>query len=512
MTDSAPGTLSRVRIPRPLLALLVLAVALRTGTWWAPNTLLGVMEYDDGVYYAASKLLLHGELPYRDFTIVHPPVLSVLLLPAALAGQVFGDPVGMATARVAVQLVAIANVVLIYLLALRLPAAPELARRAALVAAGLYAVIPSAVSAEHTLLLEPPVNLVCLAAVLLLVRSSAGTRRTALLSGALMAGATGIKLFAGAYLVAVVVWLVSTRQHRFLLPYVVGLAAGGALFVLPLVAAAPAEAWHDIVVTQLSRPQNMGVDRGLERLVGMLGLGYAPVVVGLALLAVVLAYTVVLLGRHWQSPLMLWCTVLLVGGVAVLGAPTYFLHYGAFLAPPLVLLLSRLVAFRSGRPRRDLARGVILAGIAAVFCIGVGAALLDQRGQPDLRAVGALVPAGSCVYFDAVSLALAADLYQDPSAGCPSWVDGRGVALTRNTDWPNEVDFYPHGFVADRHWQALNVRQMQHADFLLLRASPATFPEWAASTRSYVLSHFRPVWVHEEGRASRELWRRSAPG
>jgi hypothetical protein len=278
-----------------------------------------------------------------------------------------------------------------------------------------------------------------------------------------------------------------------------------------LVAAAPADAWHDIVVTQLSRPTNRGVDHGLERLVSMLGLGYAPVVVGLALLALALSSTVVLLRQQRHSSLLLWCVVLLVGGVAILGAPTYFLHYGAFLAPPVALLFSRLVAFRSRHPRRDVAQGAVLAGVAVVFCIGVGAQLLDQRGQADLRAVGELVPEGTCVYFDAVSLALAADVYRDPSATCPSWVDGRGVALTQNTDWPNRVDFYPHGFVADERWQTQNVMQMQHADFLLLRAAPATFPEWAESTRRYVLSNFELVWVHAHGRASWELWRRTAP-
>src|SRR5438445_7887326 len=102
---------------------MVVAIALRTYPWWLSNNLLGVLEYDDGVYYAAARLLLHGRLPYSSFTIVHPPGLSLLLAPAALLGNAFGDDVGMAAGRVEMQLFAVANIGLVYLLARRLPRA-----------------------------------------------------------------------------------------------------------------------------------------------------------------------------------------------------------------------------------------------------------------------------------------------------------------------------------------------------------------------------------------------------
>lgn len=511
-TASRSGSRRAWRALPPLPTLLVLALALRTGTWWAPNTLFGVMEYDDGVYYAAAKLLMHGLMPYSDFTIVHPPVLAVVLLPAAALGQLFGDPAGMASARVLMQAVAVGNIVLIYRLALRLPGTPELKQRAALLAAALYAVMPNAVISEHTVLLEPFVSLACLAGIYVLLRHDVPSRRAAFACGCLVIAGSGIKLFAGAYVVAIVVWAITTRQWRLLAPFVAGLAAGFAVFIAPLVAGAPSAAWHDVVVTQLARPENTGVDQGLERTASMVGLGYLPAAVGALLLLYVVVNALILMRSRLASPTTIWMTVLGLGGVAILLAPTYFLHYGAFLAPALVLLVSRLAAFETGPGRSAVARACVVWAIALAFCVGTASHLLHQQGQADLRRAAAVVPPGSCVYFDAVSLALAAGVYQDPSDRCPSWVDGRGVALTQNTDWPRGVDFYPEGFVADSSWQAANVAQMRKADFLLLRSDPPSFPEWSPSTRSYVLNHFTRVWTSGSDSRMRQLWKRTTAG
>ena len=130
-------------------------IVLRTLVWWPSHNLFGVLEYDDGVYYATARLLLNGYLPYRDFTIVHPPGVSIALLPAAGLGHVFGDPFGMVAGRVQMQVIAALNIVLVYRLAGRLPGDPATRGRRALVAAALYAVMPNAIVAEQTILLDP---------------------------------------------------------------------------------------------------------------------------------------------------------------------------------------------------------------------------------------------------------------------------------------------------------------------------------------------------------------------
>ena len=104
--------------------MVVVGVALRTLVWWPSHNLLGVLEYDDGVYYAAARLLLDSYLPYSDFSIVHPPGVSLVLLPAAVFGYFLGDPIGMVAGRVEMQLVVALNIVLVYRLAALLPGDP----------------------------------------------------------------------------------------------------------------------------------------------------------------------------------------------------------------------------------------------------------------------------------------------------------------------------------------------------------------------------------------------------
>src|SRR4051794_29668639 len=220
------------RRPSPLLAVLALGLVLRTLPWWPRHNLRGVLEYDDGVYYAASRLLLHGQLPYGDFTIVHPPGLSLLLLPAAALGDWLGDPVGMAAGRVEVLLFALANIWLVHRLASRL-AAPPRAAATGLVAAGLYAVMPNAVAAEHTILLEPLATFACLVAAQLLLGRDDPTPRRLAGAGFFLAAGVALKLFAGAYVVAAVGYLLWTRRPRALLVLAAGGLVGTAVLVLP---------------------------------------------------------------------------------------------------------------------------------------------------------------------------------------------------------------------------------------------------------------------------------------
>jgi hypothetical protein len=484
----------------PLAAVVIVGVALRTLVWWSPHNLSGVLEYDDGVYYAAARLLLDGYLPYSDFTIVHPPGVSLVLLPPAGLGHFFGDPVGMAAGRVEMQLIATLNIVLVYRIAGRLPGDPMKRSRRALAAAALYAVMPNAVVAEQTILLEPLATCACLVAVWLLLRRDEPTRLDLVASGFFLVTGVALKLFALAYIVAVIGYLLWTRKPKSLLPLGGGGVLAAAVVVAPFVVSAPAGAWHDVVVTQLSRPQNPLVPDGVDRLVNMVGLPDAPIPVALVLIALLAAVTL----RRFDPQVGMWVAVVVITGLAFATAPTYFTHYGESLGPAVALLVSRSL---------DVRRGVLLVSAFAVaFAIGTRAQLGDLRGQGDLRAATADIDGGACVYSDSISLSLAAGVYTRPNPHCPSYVDGRGVVLTQNIDWDNRVGFYPSGFIADKRWQHANVEQMKHADYLLLRQSPATFPDWDTSTRAYVLSHFRLVVGHPDGRQPFVLWKRTAPG
>ena len=483
----------------PLAAVVVVGIALRTLVWWPSHNLFGVLEYDDGVYYAAARLLLDGYLPYSDFSIVHPPGVSLVLLPAAVFGYLFGDPIGMVAGRVEMQLVVALNVVLVYRLAALLPGDPATRSRRALVAAALYAVMPNAIVAGQTILLEPLATCACLTAVWFLLRHDQPTRIDLVACGMFLVVGVSLKLFALAYVVVVVGYLLSTRRPGRLLPPAGGGLVAMAVVIAPFVVSAPARAWHDVVVTQLSRPRNPFVPIGLDRVVDMVGLAVITIPLALALIALLVVISL----RRFDPQVGLWVSVLVITAVAFATSPTYFPHYGEFLAPAVAVLVSRALGMRRG--------ALIATAFAVTFAIGSGVALSDHRGQEDLRAAASAIADGSCVYSDAISLPLMAGVYTAPSPRCPSYVDGRGVALTQNTTWDNRVNFYPAGFIADKCWQAANVEQMSHADYLLVRYSPATFPEWDESTRSYVLSHFTLAVRHPRPPHPFELWKRTTP-
>ncbi len=472
---------------------------LRTLVWWPSNNLFGVLEYDDGVYYAAARLLLDGYLPYSDFTIVHPPGMSLVLLPAAGLGYLFGDPVGMVAGRIEIQLIAAINIVLVHRLASRLPGDPATRNRRALVAAALYAVMPNAVVAEQTILLEPLATCACLLAMWFLLRRDNPSRFDFITSGFFLVTAVALKLFAAAYLVAVVGYLLWTRRPKSLLALAGGGLLATAVVIAPFVISAPINAWHDVVVAQFSRPQNPFVPDGLDRLIDMVGLGAVGIPVALVLIVLLSIATV----PYFSPQVGLWVSVLIIIGCAFATSPTYFTHYGESLGPAVALLVSRSLDIRRG--------ALLVTAFAVAFAIGTGVHLSDLRGQGDLRAATAEIPNGSCVYFDAISLPLMADVYTVPNPRCPSYVDGRGVALTQNIKWDNRVSFYPSGFVADKRWQDSTIEQMKHADYLLLRSDPATFPEWDESTRAYALSHFTLTVRNPDGRQPFELWKRTAP-
>ena len=55
-----------------------------------PGFLLGVTEYDDGPYFGSAVRLVHGSMPYRQFVLVQPPGITLLMSPAALLSYVTG--------------------------------------------------------------------------------------------------------------------------------------------------------------------------------------------------------------------------------------------------------------------------------------------------------------------------------------------------------------------------------------------------------------------------------------
>ncbi len=134
----------------------VIGLGLRLFLLSRPGYLLGVTQYDDGPYFGSALRLVHGVLPYRDFIIVQPPGITLLMSPAALLAQVTGTAWGMAAGRLLTVAASAAGIVLVGLLARhRGPLAVALS-------CGVLAIFPGSLVAAHTVLLEPWVTLFCL--------------------------------------------------------------------------------------------------------------------------------------------------------------------------------------------------------------------------------------------------------------------------------------------------------------------------------------------------------------
>jgi len=73
------------------IAIAAIAFVFRLVPVMRGGGLFGLGNYDDGVYYAASTGIAHGLLPYRDFLLLHPPGVPLLLTPFALVAQLTSD-------------------------------------------------------------------------------------------------------------------------------------------------------------------------------------------------------------------------------------------------------------------------------------------------------------------------------------------------------------------------------------------------------------------------------------
>ncbi|MGI8682754.1 MAG: glycosyltransferase 87 family protein [Mycobacteriales bacterium] len=480
-----------------LTAVLLAAVALRIAPDLYPGNLMGVLEYDDGVHYTAGLALLHGQLPYRDFVLLHPPGIALLMAPVAALGELIGEPAAMALARLGIIAVGLMNAALLARLLRR--ASPL----AGLAGAAVYAAYPGAIYAERTVLLEPLLNLACILAVGALIRGRDNR------AGWLLGAAVCIKLFALVYPAAAILWLCSRREPRRARRLVASAAFAVATFAAPFALLAPGRFWHDVVTVQLRRPL-AGATSPVERLSDLLGLSSmlghpgSSAVVATASVGLLLALFLLTARREDAR---IW--ILTAAGIvaAFLAASSYFPHYAGFLAPALAALTGlALEEVRLHHPR--LLTAATLGSVLALTAAAAGT-LRELHSQSDLAAaVAQYMQAAGCGFSDSPSLLVAADRSRPPSTSCPSWIDPRGTAISLLHS-RRDPHFYPAGFRRIDAWQRQCRLAIGHADFILVAGSLAADPMFAADVRAYVETSFKRV--AGRGSLTWELWVRSAP-
>src|SRR5215469_6149349 len=96
-----------------IIVITLVALALRLYYQYArPGWLFGVNEYDDGPYFGSAVRLVHGSMPYRNFILVQPPGITLLMSPVGLLTYLTGTNWGLAIGRILTLLAGTAGVAL----------------------------------------------------------------------------------------------------------------------------------------------------------------------------------------------------------------------------------------------------------------------------------------------------------------------------------------------------------------------------------------------------------------
>jgi hypothetical protein len=479
--------------PDPVTAAIVimtaLGLALRLYQLSRPDYLIGVTEYDDGTDFGSAVLLIHGDLPYRDFIMVQPPGITLLMAPVALVTKGIGTAWGMGVGRILTALAGAAAVAMGGLLV------RHRGLLAVIAACGILAVYPAAVQAAHTVLLEPWLVLFCLAGMLAVFDRDglASSTRRLVWGGVAFGFAGAIKVWAILPVLVILVLILAARQPR---PsrragaYAAGVIAGFAVPVLPFAALAPGTFYRSVIVAQLVRVDSVRIPLGyrLHEMTGLTditGLTSTLVlsVISLLILALIIGCSVAASRLTGERPPLLEqfalaATALTI--IAFLWPADFYYHYAGFLVPFLALAIALPVArfvdalrvSRTGGPvqsgpvqsgpvpaagaraagdagtadaagpPRPAARLVVRyatpVAIVAVAVMAVAQFGFESSLQPPLApttpgltsdvvsAASNVIPPGSCVLTDQASYTIAASRFYSPRPGCVPMVDGVG--------------------------------------------------------------------------------------
>lgn len=498
----------------------------QTGGWgssWANGTVVGVSllglaaalfplvflhaslidyGYDGAVYVGASVQLANGVIPYRDFVLLHPPGISLILLPIAL----FTRLIGVRAVFGACNLITICAVAANCGMVARL-LRPR-SRLAALAGGVTLAFFPGLYLDDHTTKLEPfMLGAILLGLILLYPDARRPQRRRALAAGIMLGFAIAIKLWAIApvlVVLAVVAWATRDVFARF----VRGLLIGVGVPLAPFVFVAPRQFFHDVITTQMARGlgqiESVGVEKRLAYL-AQYSLGAFPhVEVAATALVVVVAGTFVAM-RRWVTPFDGTVIMALLVAIGVLLPPVEFYSYYSYF-PEVFLALtvgsaSALVVeglFRSRTSVRSRAWWGYrwLAAAGALFVVTAvlarGADTLDRQTVPaeavsaPVEAIQLAIPAGSCVVTNDPFLVMIANRFLSNERDCPVIIDPYGTWLAAAPEYPppNPPSFVPGLVTQWRTWFSVS-------QYVIITHSNQNFIPWTPTLRNWFSANFR---------------------
>jgi alpha-1,2-mannosyltransferase len=500
-----------------IAAAALLALALRLYQLSRPGFLLSVNEYDDGPYFGSAVRLVNGALPYRDFLIVQPPGITLLMLPVALISKATGTASGMAIGRI---LTALAGAVAVALAGLLVRHRGALAT---IIVCGLMAVYPDSIQAAKTVLVEPWLVLFCLIGALAVFDGDGfTTSRRRLIWGGVAFGFGGA-VEPWAIFPVIIVAVLALRRPRRLLAYAGGVAAGFLVPVIPFAALAPGQFYDATIVAQIGNRPNATRAALWVRLADMSGLAdvkrpsHLLILAATVLIVAIVAGSVALgLLLTWRLPPVLDLFALGTTGLVVLAffwSAQFHYHFAAFLAPFLAMAIAlplsalvrdiRLVFGGDGAAvgAGDAAGGappVLLWGATALAGLAILVMALVQFGweshnAPHLKLTVVthaqrLIPPGSCLLADEVSFAVMANRLVSDVPGCSLLLDATGTnyAYSRGRDPETGAARYARV-------NAVWTYAFDHAQYVWLSGLSNHRVAWTPQLRAYFQSHFTQI-------------------
>lgn len=444
------------RVGLDLMIVFLLGLAARVGvSFHSRGGPFGIFGYDAGVYYTSAAALIHGRTPYADFVLLHPPALTLAIVPFAALGAITSDPTGFLVGTIAFNAIGALNAVLVVLVARR----AGVGRIASLAGGVFYALWLGAVFSELTMRLEPLGNLALLVGLLLLSRADEG-RRWAYFAGAAFGVAAVTKIWWVVPVLVIVGWTsASTGGWRRAARILGGAAVSAVVIAAPFFMLAPGAMWRMVVLDQLGRSRSASFE---HRLIQIVGLDHVSGLHGherSGVLLVVAVMAVLILFAAWRvRPLQLVVAVLVAQFLVLMLSPTYFSYYSDYLAAGASLVL----AAAATAVTRALWTRVAALGVAACVLSVAGIALVQIGVHKNNKIVAfpgpRLAPTADrfrCVVADSPIALIQLNVdSRDLERGCPNWVDvsgrtygvdapvGRHVPRPKNIRWQRDVSTY----------------------------------------------------------------------
>nr|WP_236673602.1 glycosyltransferase family 39 protein [Comamonas sp. JC664] len=481
----------------PVLLVGVGAWLLRVAAFFNRNGTLGYpVDFDEGVYFSASALLSHGVLPYRDYFFVHPPGIAVLWAPVAALARVLDVDSVFSAVRWCIPVLGALSTVLCGRIVQE-----RWGTRAGVVAALVYAVHPEASTAERGVLLEPMLNLTCLAMAWVALRPAKGRAawRRDVATGVLLATACAVKLTAGVWVLATAWALGGGGEWRRALRTVGTAAVAGLVWMGPFVLLSAEPLVEGLLRFQMLRPPD-GVLEPASRLRLMLGESHWGISV-LSLLGLVVA-----LARSRRRDAVaerLFSTAWLLTVAVFMSSKSFYNHYNASLAPITAVLCGMgaawVLSWAEARSRRFAVALTVAVGLTAFSTLPEAINWAKQRDRGLLAIAGAIraaVPPESALCAFEPAWAIAAGRLPGVPKGSPLLVDPYGFMLHGAVGAPERFATAAAAF-EDESTQHTVKPLLERCDSLVLLGRG----EWQLSAAS-------ERWVGERFTREGDVWKR----